>query len=601
TTNLRLTSSPDAETSPRWSPDGRWLAFLSSRQEGKGSQVWLLDRRGGEAQRVTEIPGGVMEYAWSPDSKKLVVALEDQIVPDSLKEKPRPIVVDRYHFKDDGSGYLGVARTHLYLYDVSSRKLDTLTVGKYDEESPAWSPDGKWVAFVSNRPTGASADPDRSEHRDVFVVEGRTGATARRLTSWSGENGAPLAWSPDSRRIAYTQSEADRLSAYRQPVIAVIGVEGGEPRLYGESLDRDLRSPKFSADGKWLYFLVGDDMLTYPARAELASGKVERFPQPERSVLALTQAAGGRMAATVTAPQQPTEIFALDAGLAGKLRALTHQNDSLVAAVRLVPMEKIAGKTADGAEVHAALLKPADYQAGQKVPTLLRIHGGPNGQDGYSFSFENQLFASNGYAVVAPNYRGSSGRGKAWHQAIFADWGHLEVVDVLAALDAALQAGVADPDRLGIGGWSYGCITTDYTIASDNRFKAATCGAGSALQTTMYGVDEYVVQYDNELGPPWKSQDLWIKLSYPFFHADRIHTPTLFLGGAIDFNVPLVGGEQMYQALRTLGVPTQLVIYPNEHHGIRRPTFNKDRLERYLAWYAKYLKATTAAAASGAN
>jgi len=600
--NLRLTTSPDGETSPRWSPDGRWLAFLSSRQEGKGAQVWLLDRRGGEAQRVTEIPGGVSTYAWSPDSRKLVVAIEDQLVPDSLKEKPRPIVIDRYHFKDDGAGYIQGAHTHLYLFDVAARKLDTLTIGRFDEESPAWSPDGKWIAFVSKRTDDPSVDPDRSEHSDVFVVEPRAGAAPRKLTSSKGENSGPLAWSPDSRRLAYLQGEEDRLSAYRQPVLAVVSVDGGGPRLYAESLDRDVRGPRFAPDGKWLYFLVSDDMLTYPARVELASGRVERFPQAERTVQAMTIAPDGRIAATVSAPQQPTEVFALGGAkgaVPDRLRPLSHQNDSLVAAVQLVPIEKIAATPNDGVAVHAALFKPVGYKAGERVPTLLRIHGGPNGQDGFAFDFERQLFASNGYAVVSPNYRGSSGRGRAWHQAIFADWGHLEVVDVLAALDEAVKLGIADAQRLGIGGWSYGCITTDYAIATDDRFKAATCGAGSALQTTMYGVDEYVVQYDAELGPPWKSQDLWIKLSYPFFHADRIHTPTLFLGGSIDFNVPLVGGEQMYQALRTLGVPTQLVIYPNEHHGIRRPSFVKDRYERYLAWYAKYLKPATAAAASG--
>jgi dipeptidyl aminopeptidase/acylaminoacyl peptidase len=594
TENLRLTSSPEGESSPRWSPDGRWLAFLSSRQEGKGAQVWLLDRRGGEAQRVTEVKGGVSEYAWSPDSKRLVLAVEDQLVPDSLKEK-RPIVVDRYHFKDDAAGYIEGAHTHLYLFDIDRRQMDTLTAGRFDEKAPAWSPDGTWIAFVSNRPEAASADPDRDDNTDVFVVEPRKDAAPRRLTTWKGSDGGPLAWSPDSRSIAYIRGGEARMTAYNQPVLAVVGVDGGEPRLYAQSLDRDVRAPRFAPDGRWLYVLVTDDMTGYPARVELTSGKVERLPQGERVVSALALATGERLALTLSAPQQPTEVYALDAG---QLRPLSHQNDTVVAAVRLVPMEKLTATTKDGAEVHAALLRPVGYEAGKRYPTLLRIHGGPNGQDAFSFDFERQLFASNGYAVVSPNYRGGSGRGKAWHEAIFADWGHLEVVDVLAAMDQAVKLGVADPERLGIGGWSYGCITTDYAIASDGRFRAATCGAGSALQTTMYGVDEYVVQYDNELGPPWKSQDLWIKLSYPFFHADRIHTPTLFLGGASDFNVPLVGGEQMYQALRTLDVPTQLIVYPNEHHGIRRPTFVKDRYERYLAWYAKYLKATTPTAAT---
>ena len=241
--------------------------------------------------------------------------------------------------------------------------------------------------------------------------------------------------------------------------------------------------------------------------------------------------------------------------------------------------------------MHGLVTKPAGYVAGTKYPTLLHVHGGPNGQDDHAFDFDRELLAANGYVVLAMNYRGSSGRGEAFQKAIWAQWGQKEVLDLLGAVDAAVAAGYADPDRLGIGGWSYGGILTDYTIATDARFKAAISGAGSANQLTMYGSDEYVVQYDNEVGPPWKSPDLWLKLSYPFFHADRIRTPTLFLGGEKDFNVPLAGGEQMYQALRSLGVPSQLVVYPDQFHGLTTPSYRRDRLERYLAWFDRYLKA----------
>jgi dipeptidyl aminopeptidase/acylaminoacyl peptidase len=221
---------------------------------------------------------------------------------------------------------------------------------------------------------------------------------------------------------------------------------------------------------------------------------------------------------------------------------------------------------------------------------LLIIHGGPNGQDQHSFSFDREFFAANGYVVLSVNYRGSSGRGAAYQKAIFADWGNKEVVDLLGAVDAAVAAGVADPDRLGLGGWSYGGILTDYTIATDRRFKAAVSGAGSALQLSMYGNDQYITQYENEIGLPWKTRDLWLKISYPFFQADKITTPTLFMGGEKDFNVPIIGGEQMYQALKSLGVDTQLVVYPGQFHGLTTPSYQRDRLERFLAWFDKYLK-----------
>jgi len=202
------------------------------------------------------------------------------------------------------------------------------------------------------------------------------------------------------------------------------------------------------------------------------------------------------------------------------------------------------------------------------------------------------MFAAHGYAVLAVNYRGSSGRGQKFSRAIFADWGNYEVQDLLAGVDHVIKMGVADPDRLGVGGWSYGGILTDYLIATDNRFKAATSGAGTAFTVAFYGTDQYIIQYDYEIGPPWnpKAWETYVKISYPFLHADRIQTPTLFLGGERDFNVPVQGSQQMYQALRSLGIDTQLIIYPNENHGIQRPSYQRDRMERYLTWYDKYVK-----------
>jgi dipeptidyl aminopeptidase/acylaminoacyl peptidase len=191
--------------------------------------------------------------------------------------------------------------------------------------------------------------------------------------------------------------------------------------------------------------------------------------------------------------------------------------------------------------------------------------------------------------VLAVNYRGSTGRGAAFARSIVADWGHKEVEDLLAGMDYAIARGIADPAHLGIGGWSYGGILTDYVIASDTRFQSAISGAGSGNQLTTYGTDEYIVEYTAELGAPWRNPALWLQVSYPFFHADRIRTPTLFLGGDKDFNVPIAGGEQMYQALRTLGIPTQLIVYPGEYHVLTRPSFLVDRSRRYLAWMQEYL------------
>jgi dipeptidyl aminopeptidase/acylaminoacyl peptidase len=598
---VRLTSDPESgESAPRWSPDGRYLSFLATRgtddEKKKGAQVWLLDRRGGEAMKLTDIKGGVNDYAWSPDGTRLVIVSRDVDPADEpekmegwkRKAKP-PIVIDLYHFKEDRSGYIKPLYSHLSLFDVASRKAEPLPSGAFDDSSPAWSPDGTRIAFVSER----GSDPDRAPDTNIWVVEAKAGAEPRRLTTFDGPDGGRPAWSPDGKWIAYVQGDEPRFSAYNLNKLAVVAAEGSAaPRLLTLSLDRGVSGPfEWTPDGKSLLFLVADDRVVYAARMPAAGGPVEKLTTGRRTVSSLSFGLDGALTLLAGSDGEIPEVHVLDAPGAGtgSLRRLTHHNDALLAELELGTTEDFTSKSKDGTIINSLLTKPAAYVAGKRYPLLLRIHGGPNGQDEHGFIFERELFAANGYVVLAVNYRGSSGRGAAHQKAIFADWGHKEVMDLLGAVDQAIAAGIADPARLGIGGWSYGGILTDYTIASDTRFKAATSGAGSALQLSMYGGDQYILQYERELGAPWKAPDLYIKLSYPFFHADRIKTPTLFLGGEKDFNVPIIGGEQMYEALKSLGVATELVIYPGQFHGISTPSYVRDRYQRYLSWYAKYL------------
>ena len=595
TRTVQLTSSPDAETTPRWSPDGRYLSFLSSRQGGKGPQLWLLDRRGGEAVRVTDLKTGIRSYEWSPDAKRLVFVMADAAPQaDSANRRPKPIVIDRYHFKSDAGGYLDSTHTHLYLFDLATRTATVLTPGAYDETNPAWSPDGKWIAFQSDRAPG---DVDRANNSDVFVIETRAGATARRLTTFDGPDVCPCAWSPDGSSIAYLRGSEPKFSAYNEERLAIVPLAGGVTRILTQALDRPVSEPRFTSDGRAVRFLYTDDRARYVGEINTNGGAVRRLVDGRRVIGSMSIGNDGRIAVLSSTATQPSEVFALDDH--GALRQLSHQNDAWLAGVQLGTTEDVEFKTPDGNEAHGLLVKPVGYVAGRKYPLLLRIHGGPNGQDQHSFSLERELFAADGYAVLNVNYRGSNGRGERYQQAIYADWGHKEVIDLLAGVDHVIAMGIADPDRLGIGGWSYGGILTDYTIATTTRFKAAIAGAASALQLSMYGSDQYIYQYDTELGPPWKSEALWIKLSYPFFHNDRITTPTLFMGGTVDFNVPLIGGEQMYQALRSRNVPAELIVYPNQHHGLSLPSFNYDRFVRYLAWYDKYLKPSTTEQAGG--
>lgn len=586
--DLRISYGSGSDSSPRWSPDGKYISFLSDRPDEKSSQIWLLDRRGGEAHALTNVKQEIEDYQWSPDGKKLVLVMREN----EDTDKPKPIVIDRFHFKQDIQGYLTAAsRRHLYLFSVETQKLEPLTTDRnFDDRDPVWSPDGKRIAYTSNH----EKDPDQTATFDIFLIEARSGATPQKLLTAFEPNDQRLLWSPDGRLLAdLVGSGGAQDFAYNQDKLAVVPVAGGTPQVLTEKFDRMVSAPEFASDSKFLTFMVADDRIQYPARISVSGGSVERLVK-EGVVVTEQSRCGSRAAVTVSSDTAPSEIYALEGA---NLRKLTSHNDALLSQVQLGGVEDIGFQSKDGTEVHGLMIQPPNYQAGKKYPMILWIHGGPNMQDDHSLpadlyplQLERQLLAANGYVVLAINYRGSSGRGASYSRAIFADWGNKEVADLLAGVDDAIRKGIADPERLGIGGWSYGGILTDYTIATDSRFKAAISGAGSANQISMYGSDQYVLQYNNEIGPPWHDLDTWMKVSYPFFHADRIKTPTLFLGGEKDFNVPIAGGEQMYEALRTLGIPTQLVVYPGEFHLLDRPSFIRDRQERWLAWFSKYLK-----------
>ncbi len=583
----QLTFGKEGASNARFSPDGKYISFLSSRPgAAKGTQLWVMNRLGGEPEQFTAFKGqDIEDYSWSPDSKRILFAMQPDAEPeaeDGKPKPPKPIVIDRYHFKQDVTGYLHNDDWHsLYLYDIATKKLEKLTTDKnVEEEDGIWSPDGQSIAFVSNH----DQDPDRTYNNDIFVAPAKAGSVAKKLTTWIGPDGGRLAWSPDSKSIAYDEGAKPELALYSQSKPAVVTLDG-KVSYPAAKLDRSARQPCFLPDGKLLY-LVSDDRSDYPAEVELNGDGAHRLLPDQGSTLGMECVAGHVLVSHGDDTHLP-ELFALEGG---SLRALTHANDALLAELNLATPEDFTSKSKDGAEVHGLLTKPLGYKAGDKVPTILFIHGGPNGQDGHSFAFERQFFAAHGYAEINVNYRGSAGRGQAYSKAIFADWGNLEVMDLLGAVDEVVKMGVADPNKLGIGGWSYGGILTDYTSASDGRFKAAISGAGMAAPLSFFGVDEYIKQYAYELGLPWKAKDLYIKLSYPLLEADkRMHTPTLYMGGTNDFNVPLLGGEQMYQALKALNVPTELIVYPGQFHGFTRPSFIKDRYERWLAWYDHYV------------
>ena len=588
----------ESEQTPRFSPDGRWLAFVSDRSNvDENDQLWLMNRSGGEAIMLPGVTGSINDLAWSPDSTSLALIVTDpDPKPDAAttgaaddKKRPKPIVIDRFYFKQDVTGYLEKKRARLMLYDLAKHEARRLTTGDYNEVLPAWSPDGKQIAFTSNR----DPDPDRTYNSNLYTVAiGTEPSEPRALTHFAGADNDPEwesypAWSPDGKTIAYLEGGPVELFSYGVRKLAVVGADGSAPRILTAALDRNVTNPHWSADGRSINFLVEDDGTVRMAKLDVKSGAMASVADGLRVFASPTGVAGGHAAVLLSTPSAPNEVYGLDGH---SVRQLSHQNDVWLSEVAVATVTRTRFKAKDGTEVHGFEILPAGASGKEALPTVLVNHGGPQSQFEASFDMYWQVPAGHGFAVVSSNPRGSTGRGEAFAKALYADWGGPAVIDALAAVDDAVARGVADPKRLLVGGWSYGGMLTNYIIASDTRFRAAMSGASIGNAFAGYGTDQYIRDYEAELGKPWEKPDVWLRNSYPFFQNQKIVTPTLFMVGMDDFNVPALNSEQMYQALRSRNIKTQLVLYPGEFHGLKRPSFVKDRWERWLAWFDDALK-----------
>ena len=576
---------------PQWSPDGKYLAFLGVRGTDKDTenQVWTLDLRGGEAVQFTNVPQGVNSYRWSPDGTKMALVIKDAKpqtnAPDenSSNEKLEPFVIDRLQFKKDYVGYLDRRRTHIYIKNGHEKPIQ-ITFGDYDDSDPQWNPDNKLIAFVSKR----EGDPDANNNSDIWLVDSsdnKKNRELKKLTINPGPDTNP-SWSPDGNTIAYISSiEPDKLW-YATEHLAITDKNNGETKLLSLNYDRMISSPMFSNDGKSIFALASDRGNRPLIKFDLSNGDKENMTPGELSVRNYAIGNRDKIITLMSSHHSPFNFYLIKRN---EIINLTNYNNAILKDTKLADVKRLIVPGWRNEPVESFIYYPPNYDNQKIYPTIFVLHGGPVSQHDTSFDEFAQLYAANGYIAVLPNPHGSSGYGQAYSYALNKKWGVPDFEDVDAIADYLVENGVSDPNKLGVGGWSYGGILTNYVITKSTRFSGAVSGASEVNHRANYGHDIYQNEWEVELGLPWVNIEDWEAIN-PFNDLGKVTTPTLVIGGQLDWNVPILNSEQLYQVLKRRGIDTKLVVYPGEYHGINRPSFVRDRYERFIDWFDQYVK-----------
>jgi dipeptidyl aminopeptidase/acylaminoacyl peptidase len=597
----RFTTGPKRDTEPRWSPDGRRLAFVSEREAKKKGQLYVMPADGGEPARLTDLKSGASNPVWSPDGTRLaflsrVGGWEE---PESEEEKQKsrpPRVVSTLKYKWNGEGFVYDRRPHVFVVsadgDAAPRQL---TDGDFADADPAWSPDGRFVAFTSARHEGR----DRDDATDIWLVAA-DGGEPQRLTDTAGPAGM-ASFSPDGRILAYLGRR--HLNEFGRNVrVFTVPVAGGAPTCLTQGLDRSCAAlparPLWSPDGRWITFAAEDQgaLSLYRVGAAADAGP-EQVIGGQRVVTGFSLSRDGRLAFSATDPVTPAEVFVAGADGRGE-RRLTDLNRSWREEVALSSPERFRFERA-GFEIDGWVMKPFGGVAGTRWPALLNIHGGPHAQYTWGFFDEFQVYAGAGHAVIYVNPRGSQGYGEAFTRAVIRDWGGGDYADVMAGLDEALRrSDFVDPARLGVMGGSYGGFLTSWIVGHTGRFKAACSERAVNDQWGMFGTSDigHVFNVVELGGTPWERLGDYLDRS-PLTYARDVVTPLLIIHSEDDLRCPIEQAEQLFVALKTLGKEVLFVRFPDENHELSRSGRPRHRLARFriiLDWFAKHLAARPA-------
>lgn len=558
-----------------WSPDGKLLAFTMDAGEEKEAkpQVWFMYADGGEPWQVTKHKSGVRGFEFSPDGKTLLLAATAPVSEDEekrVKEKDDAVVVD-HDFK----------MAQLWTWNILTGEEKQISKGDFTVSDARWSPDGSHITFTTN-PTPRLDDIALGTVRILDVASG----TERKLVD-SADPTHTARWSPDGKWIAYLSSPG--LLIYKENLF-VVEAGGGAPKKLSAAFELNAGEPIWSPDGKEIFFSSDDHEALRVFSADVATGTIRALTGPTEVASVADISANGKAAVgTLSDPTHPDDVFRSDLSF-GSLERITNQN-AWLSEYALGVSEVVHWKSSkDGMEINGIVTKPVDFDGTHKVPFLLNPHGGPTGASLLAFNTTEQIMAANGYMVLQPNFRGSTGRGEKFATANQNDWGDGDYKDDMSGVQAMVDKGWADPERLGAFGWSYGGFMTMWIDTQTDRFKAISPGAGLPDLYSMYSqtdIHRYLTMFLG-MKAPWDNfQEYWDHSPMKF--VTNVKTPTMILHGQADTRVPIPQAEEFYRALYEKHVPVEYVTYPRENHGFVEPRHIQDRWQRYLVFFGKYL------------